>query len=97
MPETVKALLFVGIPFAAVMVSYYFVDKDGSLMHNVCSKWKFLITHKLLVQFLATIAFVALFGLLCMVLSLPVEVFYIVCGAYVGFINAAAAALMRKE
>ena len=97
MTDLIEAVLCVGIPFGAAMVIYYFADKSGDKTLGLLKKFEFVLKHKLAFQFAATIVFVAAFGLICGAASLPVEIFYVICGAYVGTINGCSAALMRKE
>ena len=52
---------------------------------------------KFLVQIGGAMAFVIVFGLISLLLDLPIKGFFIVCGVVVGVINGMAVTLMYKD
>ena len=89
MDKLITAILFIGIPMALTQLIYRIIDRKG----NKTAK----LAERFLVQIGGAMAFVIVFGLISLLLDLPIKVFFIVCGVVVGVINGMAVTLMYRD
>ena len=71
--------------------------KRRTIANEACDAGKVLVKRKFLVQIGGAMAFVIVFGLISLLLDLPIKVFFIVCGVVVGVINGMAVTLMYSD
>ena len=97
MDKLVTAILFIGIPMALTQLIYRIIDHKGNKTAKLAERFPVLVKRKFLVQIGGAMAFVIVFGLISLLLDLPIKVFFIVCGVVVGVINGMAVTLMYKD
>ena len=94
MDKLITAILFIGIPMALTQLIYRIIDHKGN---KTAKRFPVLVKRKFLVQIGGAMAFVIVFGLISLLLDLPIKVFFIVCGVVVGVINGMAVTLMYRD
>lgn len=94
MDKLITAILFIGIPMALTQLIYRIIDRKGNKTAKLAERFPVLVKRKFLVQIGGAMAFVIVFGLISLLLDLPIKVFFIVCGVVVGVINGMAVTLM---
>ena len=94
MDKLVTAILFIGIPMALTQLIYRIIDNKTA---KLAERFPVLVKRKFLVQIGGAMAFVIVFGLISLLLDLPIKVFFIVCGVVVGVINGMAVTLMYRD
>lgn len=98
MDKLITAILFIGIPMALTQLIYRIIDRKGNKTAKLAKRFPVLVKRKFLVQIGGAMAFVIVFGLISLLLDLPIKVlFFIVCGVVVGVINGMAVTLMYKD
>ena len=95
MDKLITAILFIGIPMALTQLIYRIIDRKGNKTAKLAERFPVLVKRKFLVQIGGAMAFV--FGLISLLLDLPIKVFFIVCGVVVGVINGMAVTLMYRD
>ncbi len=73
------------------------IDRKGNKTAKLAERFPVLVKRKFLVQIGGAMAFVIVFGLISLLLDLPIKVFFIVCGVVVGVINGMAVTLMYRD
>ena len=91
MDKLITAILFIGIPMALTQLIYRLFDRKGNKTAKLAERFP------VLVQIGGAMAFVIVFGLISLLLDLPIKVFFIVCGVVVGVINGMAVTLMYRD
>lgn len=97
MDKLITAILFIGIPMALTQLIYRIIDRKGNKTAKLAERIPVLVKRKFLVQIGGAMAFVIVFGLISLLLDLPIKVFFIVCGVVVGVINGMAVTLMYRD
>ena len=97
MNEMVEALILILFPMCIVYFIWRFIDVSGNKSKKIADKFPFLVKHKYAFQIGGVFGFVVVFGIICMIINLPIEVFYIVSGIVVGFVNSFSASLMYND
>ena len=97
MDKLITAILFIGIPMALTQLIYRIIDRKGNKTAKLAERFPVLVKRKFLVQIGGAMAFVIVFGLISLLLDLPIKVFFIVCGVVVGVINGMAVTLMYRD
>ncbi|MGN0633156.1 MAG: hypothetical protein ACI4JW_04725 [Oscillospiraceae bacterium] len=95
--ELLRIFLFIAVPMILVQLLYRFVDRKGSITRFFTKRFTFLKTHKTAVQIVSAVIFIAVFGAVCSVFEIHVNLYYSVCGAYIGFLNGMAITIMNDE
>ena len=97
MDKLITAILFIGIPMALTQLLYRLFDHKGEKTAKLAERFPVLVKRKFLVQIGGAMAFVIVFGLISLLLDLPIKVFFIVCGVVVGVIYGMAVTLMYRD
>ena len=79
MDKLITAILFIGIPMALTQLIYRIIDHKGNKTAKLAERFPVLVKRKFLVQIGGAMAFVIVFGLISLLLDLPIKVFFIVC------------------
>lgn len=90
-------LLLIGGPMAVVQLLYRIIDHKGTKTVQLVKKFPVLHERKFLVQIGGAVGFVLIFGVICMLLNVPINVFFIVSGIVIGLINGFSVTLMYNE
>lgn len=95
--EIVRLILLIGIPMGITQVLYRLIDRDGAKTKEISEKFPVVLGHKFFVQIIAPLLFMVFFGLLCVLCHIPIEIFFVICGAVTGVINGMAVTLMYMD
>ena len=95
--ELLRIFILIAVPMVSVQLLYRFVDRKGSITRFFTKRLTFLKTHKIAVQIISAVIFIAVFGAVCSVFGLNISLYYSVCGAYIGFLNGMAITIMNDE
>lgn len=76
MDKLVTAILFIGIPMALTQLIYRIIDRKGNKTAKLAERFPVLVKRKFLVQIGGAMAFVIVFGLISLLLDLPIKVFF---------------------
>ena len=87
-------ILLIGIPMAIMQILYRLYDPTGEKTLALSEKLPVLMGRKFLIQIIAPLLFIVVFGLISVLLHIPIAVFYVVCGLVIGVINGMAVTLM---
>ncbi len=87
-------ILLIGIPMAVMQILYRLYDPDGVKTLALAEKLPVLMGKKFLIQIVSPLLFIVVFGLISVLLHIPIVVFYVVCGTAIGIINGMAVTLM---
>ena len=87
-------ILLIGIPMAIMQILYRLYDPTGEKTIALADKLPVLMGRKFLVQIVTPLLFIVVFGLISLLLNIPIAVFYVVCGIAIGIINGMAVTLM---
>lgn len=94
MGKIAAAFLLIGIPMALTQLLYRIIDRRGERTSALAARFPILKRRKFIVQILVPLLFIVIFGTVSILCSIPISVFFIVCGIFVGFINGMAVTLM---
>lgn len=75
MDKLITAILFIGIPMALTQLIYRIIDHKGNKTAKLAERFPVLVKRKFLVQIGGAMAFVIVFGLISLLLDLPIKVF----------------------
>lgn len=92
--NVIPLILLIGIPMAVMQILYRLYDPKGEKTLALSEKLPALMGRKFLIQIIAPLLFIVIFGLVSVLLSIPIAVFYVVCGLVIGIINGMAVTLM---
>ncbi|MBQ8965447.1 hypothetical protein [Ruminococcus sp.] len=92
--NVIALILLIGIPMGVMQIVYRLYDPDGSKTLALADKLPVLMGRKFLTQIVAPLLFIVAFGLISVLLHIPIAVFYVVCGLVIGIINGMAVTLM---
>ncbi|MBP1533186.1 MAG: hypothetical protein J6I46_04800 [Ruminococcus sp.] len=87
-------IMLIGIPMAVTQGAYRFFDPDGEKTLALSEKLPVLMGRKFLIQIIAPLLFIVVFGMIAVVADLPSYIFFVVCGLVIGIINGMAVTLM---
>ena len=90
------ALLFIGGPMALTQLLYRLIDHRGKKTKLLTDRFPILKEKKFLLQIVVPLLIVVLFGGISLVCSIPVHIFFIVCGVLIGFVNGMAVTIMYQ-
>lgn len=95
--EIVKLILLIGIPMGITQALYRIFDRDGTRTKEISDKFPVILGHKFFVQIIIPLLFMVFFGLLCVLVHIPIELFFVISGAVVGVVNGMAVTLMYMD
>lgn len=87
-------ILLIGVPMAIMQALYRVYDPKGEKTLALAEKLPVLMGRKFLIQIITPLLFIVVFGLICVLLHVPIAVFYVVCGLALCIINGMAVTLM---
>ena len=76
MDKLITAILFIGIPMALTQLIYRIIDHKGNKTAKLAERFPVLVKRKFLVQIGGAMAFVIVFGLISLLLDLPIKVVF---------------------
>lgn len=94
MAKIMVALLYIGGPMAFVQFLYRLIDHKGKKTAILVEKFPILKRRKFIIQILVPMLFLVIFGMISVLCHIPLKVFFIVCGAFIGLINGLAVTIM---
>lgn len=97
MTKVLLALLFIGGPMALTQLLYRIIDHNGNKTAVLVKKFPILKRRKFIIQIVVPILFMLIFGAVALVCNMPVNVFFIICGAVIGLINGMSITIMYSE
>lgn len=97
MTELAELVLWSGLPMAAAWFLYLLADRIFSVTKRLTKRTTFFSERKAAFQLAIPFAFILLFGAVCLLCGLPKQLYYAVCGAFVGLDYGLAAEIMRNE
>lgn len=97
MQMVLTALIFIGCPMAVTQLAYRLVDRKGKRTAKLVEKFPILKQKKFVIQIIIPILFILFLGVIAIICSIPIKVFFIICGAFVGIINGMAVTIMYNE
>ncbi len=92
--NVISLILLIGIPMAVMQILYRLFDPNGEKTLALSEKLPVLMGKKFLVQIVTPLLFIVVFGVISVLLHIPIAVFYVVCGIVIGIINGMAVTLM---
>lgn len=97
MEKVMAVILFIGAPMALTLLLYRLIDHKGKKTALLTDKFPVLKEKKYLIQMLMPMIFIVLFGIISMVFHIPLKVFFIVVGVFMGFVNGMSVTIMYNE
>lgn len=91
------AVMLIGGPMALMLLLYRLIDRKGKKTAKLVEKFPVLKKNKFIIQVIAPVIFVLLFGFLSLIFRLPVYIFFIVTGAVLGIINGMSITIMYND
>ena len=71
-------IMLIGIPMAVTQGAYRFFDPDGEKTLALSEKLPVLMGRKFLIQIIAHLLFIVVFGMIAVVADLPSYIFFVV-------------------
>lgn len=87
-------IMLIGIPMAVMQILYRLYDPNGEKTLALAEKLPVLMGKKFLIQIVSPLLFIVVFGLISVLLHIPIAIFFVVCGIAIGIINGMAVTLM---
>lgn len=97
MNELFGLILWMGLPTAAVQSAFLLAERRVAFTGRLADRLTFLRMHKAAVQLASVLVFILGFGTVCLLCGIRREVYFAVCGAYIGLINGVAVAVMHED
>jgi sorbitol-specific phosphotransferase system component IIC len=97
MQKILLLFLLIAVPMAVVQLLYRIIDRKGKLTGKLTARFPFLKEHKFAVQIGGAMGFIVVFGLIAWAAKISLAVYFIVCGAVLGFINGMATTIMYTD
>ncbi|MBR1863551.1 MAG: hypothetical protein IJ806_05645 [Ruminococcus sp.] len=95
--EILKLILLIGLPMGAAQGIYRLIDRDGSKTRRLSQRFPALPAKKFLIQIALPLLFMIVFGIVSVLLGIPIEVFFVVSGVFIGIINGMAVTMMYMD
>ena len=92
--NVISLILLIGIPMLVMQALYRLYDPQGDKTIALSEKLPVLMGRKFLMQIVTPLLFIVVFGVISVLLHIPIAVFYVVCGVVLGVINGMAVTLM---
>lgn len=97
MSETVRILLMIIIPMAAVQAICILADRRFSFTAKLTERHSFFKRHKYLWQIGGDLAVILILGIALLIAGVSQNVYFIAAAAAVGFIHGMAACVMNSD
>ena len=97
MEKLTAVILFIGAPMALTLLLYRLIDHKGKKTALLTNKFPVLKEQKLVIQMILPLMFIVLFGLVSIVFHIPLKIFFIVVGVFMGLVNGMSVTIMYNE
>ncbi|MGN1134097.1 MAG: hypothetical protein ACI4RN_06545 [Oscillospiraceae bacterium] len=97
MGKFIQAFILLVLSMGVVYFLYRIIDRKGSIALKISEKIPAYKKHPQIFQILIPVAFVILFGVICMAANLQLWIFFVVSGAVLGLVNGFSATLAYAE
>jgi hypothetical protein len=97
MQMVLAAILYIGCPMAVAQLLYRIIDRGGEKTAKLVERFPVIKRRKFILQIVVPILFLIVMGIIAVLCSMPVKVFFIICGVFVGVVNGMAVTMMYND